>query len=381
MAYHHGDSALQDTITRLAQNFPGSNNVPFMDALGAFGTAKNKEASAPRYIFTRLSKAFHQYFDKRDQAIVTHLYDDGDQIEPICFVPMIPTILVNGAEGTATGYKSSIAAYDAKDIRRALVEIAKTGAVGKPIKPAVNGWKGTIKKDAATGQISYLGVATQVHKTKLLITELPPKYDLIKYRTYLNALVEKDVIKDYTNQSTAGMWQFEVQCTREFSDKHTGDKLLEVLGLVERTTENVVAWTCEGKIRVFASVEELLVEWYKSRLEFAGLSLNNIIADLDEDLSWLKAKGAFVAWWKANSTYLHALARVDIEAQCLDEVEEVAANPKYLARLLDIKISQLAKDETESLNKQIAEKTVEVTKMRAFTPDTWYQKNLQEMTL
>lgn len=381
MAYHHGDAALQETIVRLAQDFPGTNNVPFMDALGAFGTAKKKEASAPRYIHTRLSKAFHVYFDARDQHIVEHLYDDGEKIEPKFLIPMIPTILVNGASGVATGYSSSIAQYDPKDIKRALLDLVKHGQITKPLQPWVKGFKGSIIKDPITKQIQWHGVLEAVHKTKLLITELPPQWNLLKYKEHLNGLVEKDIIKDYTNKSGAAEWKFEIQCTREFSDNTTHAKMMDLLGLIERDTENIVCWKVDGTVGVFDSVEDLLVEWYNQRLVLAGKSLANIIAGMEEELLWLRVKRLFVAWWKDNQDEVIRLGKKEISEKCLAEINLLAEHPKYLTQLLEIKLLTIAKDETEMLTRHIAEKTTEIATMRGFTPASWYQLNLEGIEL
>lgn len=377
MAYHHGDAALQETIVKLAQGFPGSNNVPFMDALGSFGTSKKREGSAPRYISTRLSKAFHAYFDKRDQKVVTHLYDDGEQIEPRHYIPMIPTILVNGAHGVATGYSSKIGQYNPKDIKRALLELCKTGAVGKPLQPWLNGYTGKITKDNATGQISYHGVIEVATKTKIMITELPPKYDLLKFKEHMNELIEKDVIKDYTNQSGTGHWKFEVQCTREFTDNHTEAQLLEKLGLVERMTENIVCWNVDGTIGVFPNVEALLAEWYNQRLKYSGLALSNVITEMEEELLWLRVKRLFIAWWNDHAEEVVKMSKQEIEKRIVTEVSLLGQHPNYMTRLLDIRILNLAKDETEMLTRHITEKTQGIAAMRAFTPASWYQSNLE----
>lgn len=377
MAYHHGDAALQETIVKLAQDFPGSNNVPFLDALGSFGTSKKKQGSAPRYIFTRLSKEFHKFFDKRDQEVVTYLFDDGEQIEPRFFIPIIPTILVNGASGVATGYSSSIAQYDPKDIRRALLELSKTGAISKPLKPWVKGWKGKITKNNDTGQIQWRGCLTVATKTKIIITELPPKWDLMKYKAYLNELIEKDVIKDYTNQSGAAEWKFEIQCTREFTDSNTQEQLLEVLGLVEKDTENIVCWKADGTIGVFTNVEELLKEWYNQRVILADLSLQNIISEIEDELMWYRVKRQFIGWWTDNQDEVIKLGKEKIQEKCLAEVSLLNQHPNYMTRLLDIKILSLAKDETEMLNKQIIDKTKTVEQMRSHTPSSWYLLNLE----
>ena len=58
--YHHG--SLEGTIVNMAQNYVGSNNVPFLEAIGQFGSRISPESAASRYIFTKLTPALIQFF-------------------------------------------------------------------------------------------------------------------------------------------------------------------------------------------------------------------------------------------------------------------------------------------------------------------------------
>jgi len=381
-AYHHGDASLQDTIVRLAQQFPGSNNVSLLEPLGSFGTAKNKQGSAPRYISTRLSKAFWQYFDKRDQKIVTPLYDDGEEIEPAFFIPMLPMILINGASGPGTGYSSNILQYQPKELKRAILELCKDGAIGKPLTPWLNGWKGKVVKDQTTGQVAFYGVVEVQTKTKLVVTEIPHSMDLIKYKTHLNKLIEKEIIKDYTNASGTGEWRIEIQVARDFTEKNSPEKILDILGLIHRTTETIVCWGVDStKPRVFNTAEELLVEWFTERIKLSGVALNNLIEEEEDALIWLRIKRAFLAWWADNNDEVVKLSKKEIQEKIVQEIVLLNEHPKYLTRLMDIKVFNLASDEIEMLNHQIIAKENDVAKLRGFSPASWYQTNLEGVGL
>ncbi len=376
-AYHHGDAALQETIVKMAQRFPGTNNVSLLAPLGTFGTAKVKEGSAPRYIFTKLTSEFWNLFKKSDLSIVNPQYDDGDEIEPQFYIPMLPTLLINGAEGTGTGYKSSILLYNPKDLKRAIGEIAKTGAVKTPLTPWMNGWKGRVVKDFATGQAVFYGVAEVVNKTKVMITEVPYSRDLESLKVHLNGLMDKGIIKDYTNRSGIGDWKIEVQVPREFTDKKTQDQILETLGLIKRVTETIVCWGVNGELLVFNSVEDLLVKWYEERVKLAGKSLSNIIAEEEEQLIWYRIKRLFLAWWRDNAEEAVKLTKQEIEKRIVNEVHLLKQHPKYMTRILETKVFNLAKDETEMLTNHIVNCEKEITRLGGFSPATWYQTNLE----
>lgn len=375
--YIHGDAALMDSIVHLAQDFPGANNINLLEPLGTFGTAKKKDNASPRYIETKLSKAFWQCFSKDDQKIVTPQFYEGDEIEPEFYIPLLPMVLVNGSDGIGSGYRSFILPYNPKDLKRAICEVIDSGAVKKPLAPWMRGWKGKVAKDASTGQVSFYGVIDVASKTKIVISELPPKYDLIKYKAFLNGLVDKGVIKDYTNQSQIGEWQIEINCTREFTEKNTKEKLIEILGLVQKESENIVCWGVDRRIRVFKSVEALLVEWYNERIKFAAVSLSNKLAEESEELQWLKCKLDFLDWWNENAKTLVDLDRENIQKKAVEDIDILNEHPKYLTRLFEIRLLNLAKDETEMLQKQITEKTRQVQHLGSFTPASWYRSNLE----
>ncbi|KAF7456067.1 putative DNA topoisomerase 2 [Cryptosporidium felis] len=144
-AYHHGESSLQSTIVNMAQNFVGSNNLNLLQPCGQFGSRKEggKDASAARYIFTKLSAWTRYIFPEADDPLLTYLYDDGQQIEPLYYVPIIPMILVNGTDGIGTGWSSSVPNYNPKDIIANLKRVLR-GEIMQPMTPWYKSFKGSI---------------------------------------------------------------------------------------------------------------------------------------------------------------------------------------------------------------------------------------------
>jgi len=109
-AYHHGEQSMYSTIIGLAQTFVGSNNINLMAPNGQFGTRAQggPDAASPRYIFTQLTAIARKIFRPHDDALLNYLDEDGKKIEPEWFMPVIPMILVNGADGIGTGISSSL---------------------------------------------------------------------------------------------------------------------------------------------------------------------------------------------------------------------------------------------------------------------------------
>lgn len=117
-AYHHGEQSLQGTIVVMASNYCGSNNINLLTPSGQFGTRRmgGKDAASARYIFTKLEPITRTIFHPDDDQLLNYLKDDGTSIEPEYYVPVIPMILVNGADGIGSGWSSTIPNYNPRDI-------------------------------------------------------------------------------------------------------------------------------------------------------------------------------------------------------------------------------------------------------------------------
>merc|ERR1719502_791807 len=117
-AYHHGEASLSGAIVQMAQDFMGSNNLNLLMPSGQFGTRimGGKDHASARYIYTRLSPVTRLIFSAMDDPVLDYLNEEGQKIEPYWYAPIIPMVLVNGAEGIGTGWATSIPNYDPRDI-------------------------------------------------------------------------------------------------------------------------------------------------------------------------------------------------------------------------------------------------------------------------
>ena len=108
---------MAETIVKLAQNYIGSNNINFLEPKGQFGTRLlgGKDASQTRYIFTHLTKEAREIFHPLDDEVLTYLNDDGKLIEPEYYVPVLPSVLINGTEGIGTGFSSFVPPFNPED--------------------------------------------------------------------------------------------------------------------------------------------------------------------------------------------------------------------------------------------------------------------------
>ena len=93
------------TIVNLAQDYVGSNNINLLMPNGQFGTRDTggKDHASARYIFTEPSPMARALFHSADDPLFNYLKDDSNPIEPEWYLPVVPLVLINGAEGIGTG--------------------------------------------------------------------------------------------------------------------------------------------------------------------------------------------------------------------------------------------------------------------------------------
>ena len=102
---------------------------------------------AIQYIFTQLNKLTRLIFRSEDDAVLTYLDDDGQSVEPIYYVPIIPMALVNGTKGIGTGFSTDIMCYNpAQIIEYIKRKLSGAGSAQTPIEPFYKNFKGTIRR-------------------------------------------------------------------------------------------------------------------------------------------------------------------------------------------------------------------------------------------
>ena len=118
--YHpHGDSALYETLVRMAQAF--SLRYPLVDGSGNFGSLDGDPAAAMRYTECRLARLSDEMLREIDQATVAFRPNyDGTRTEPVVLPARIPNLLVNGATGIAVGMATNVPPHNLGEVCTAL---------------------------------------------------------------------------------------------------------------------------------------------------------------------------------------------------------------------------------------------------------------------
>ncbi len=123
--YHpHGDTAVYDTIVRMAQNF--SLRYMLVDGQGNFGSVDGDNAAAMRYTEIRMSKIAHELLADLDKETVDFGPNyDGSEHEPLIMPARIPNLLINGSSGIAVGMATNIPPHNLNEVVDACLALLK----------------------------------------------------------------------------------------------------------------------------------------------------------------------------------------------------------------------------------------------------------------
>lgn len=358
-AYHHGEASLQGTIVGLAQNFIGSNNLNLLEPSGQFGTRLmgGKDSASPRYIFTRLAPETRKIFQSSDDAILEHVVDDGHAVEPVFYGPVVPMVLVNGAEGIGTGFSCYVPPYRLEDIVRNI----RNALDGKPMVPMIPYFKGfrgtTEKKSEHTWVLSGVIEDSGDH---LRVTELPPGRWIQDFKEHLDDLAEKSKLTRYENHSTETTVDFKIWgCTDQ-----------SLLGLSRSVHTSNMYLIGPNGIRKYASPEEILVEYMETRKRMYTQRRKHILEKLAYEISTL---GHLMRFIRAVVTGQLAVFRrpiKDIEA----DLAKFEFPQTMWSKLMDTPTSQYTHEKMEALAGTIRGLEDQLAKLRATSvPELWKQ--------
>jgi len=296
--YHHGEASLNGTIVGMAQNYVGSNNINLLYPSGQMGTrlVGGKDAASPRYIHTYLAELTKLIFRPEDSPILNYLNDDGVEIEPEFFVPIIPMVLVNGTEGIGTGFSTKVPCFNPLIVIDNLLSMIKDEAV-KGMIPWYKNFKGKVHRipDKPQNFMIY-GCYDKVDDTHVRITELPIGTWTTDYKAYLDKLETTKVIKSYTPNNTEETVDILIEFYEDNLTKIIeNNSLYTKLGLItKKSITNMHLYDETGNIKKYNSPIEILEDFYNVRLDYYEKRKKYIIDKLTKELNILNYKMKFI---------------------------------------------------------------------------------------
>jgi DNA topoisomerase-2 len=305
--YHHGEQNLYDSITRQANNYPGSNNLPLLFRGGQFGTMAEggKDAANARYIFTKQDALTRFLIRLEDEGLLNYKSDDGQSIEPDYYAPIIPLILANGISvGIGTGWSSNVPSYNPLDLVSSVkIWLDNDGEVcdldGEPsllpeIIPWYRGFNGTITPDEKSQGVyktsGVLETMTGKNKDIKVVTSLPIGLWTDKFKNNLDDWRSKGDIKSYKNYSTPTKARFEI--TEHKNGFICNLNTLKLTTLV-RTT-NMVMFNEKNQLIKYKSPNHIIDDFCRVRYGIYVRRKKKMLDDMGHTIKFISNKVRFI---------------------------------------------------------------------------------------
>jgi DNA topoisomerase-2 len=432
-AYHHGEMSLNNTIINMAQNFLGSNNVNLLEPLGQFGSrySSKEEAASPRYIYTKLAALTRFLFRSDDDPLLNYLEEEGHSIEPVCYMPVVPFVLVNGAEGIGSGWSTFIPKYDLLD----LIQNIRRKLSGKKflwIKPFYKHFLGNVVALESSEKLSESqakvppclygndyqkfvcsGILKPVKNDPkaLDVLELPVGTWTKKYKQFLSNLIEKEnptvKLKNFEEFHTRSTIHFRLFFHKKVNLSKEKSFWMKKLNLASSMSlSNLVLFDSEGKLKHYNNVLEILDDFFYKRLDFYEKRKEYLLQQILIQFKEIKTKINFIKlvlspdfdigklnkeelirvirerrilanWKKCENEGVElreVLDKLSPENQGLEMTDE-----EIQEKLLNMKIFQLTGERQAALQKKLENTGLDLVRIFNSEPKNIWLKDLEEL--
>lgn len=337
LSYHpHGTASIESAIVNMAQNFVFSNNYPLIAKKGWFGERMEPMAAAPRYIECELAEITKELlFDDLNQVEMIPTYDEKN-MEPKHLLPKLPIMLLNGAEGIGTGFSCIIPSYHHKDLIDAMLSFIKTKKI-KKLTPFFDGFKNEMIYEKEKNRYLF-NIKLEKINGKFFITELPRGVDAKKIYEHLKNLIEKDIIRDYTDNSVKNDINIEIILKKGYNPRL--ETLYEQINISTYMNPNFTLINDDGVV-IYDNVEKIIEHFtterlkiVKRRYELLHKDCQDRIIKSSELIRFIKDKhyavaeskidkGSYIDYLKKNKfIHFEYLASLPIYRMTKDEVEK-----------------------------------------------------------
>eukprot|EP00451_Oxyrrhis_marina_P028882 CAMPEP_0204363316 /NCGR_PEP_ID=MMETSP0469-20131031/40281_1 /ASSEMBLY_ACC=CAM_ASM_000384 /TAXON_ID=2969 /ORGANISM="Oxyrrhis marina" /LENGTH=1309 /DNA_ID=CAMNT_0051352055 /DNA_START=28 /DNA_END=3957 /DNA_ORIENTATION=- len=435
-AYHHGEVSLENTVVGMAQNFVGSNNINLLFPSGQFGTRLQggKDNASSRYIYTRLAPIARACFPEPDDALLDYQLDEGQSIEPKWYIPVIPMVLVNGADGIGTGWSTQVPNYNPREIIRNLQRYLR-GEEMQEMLPWYRGFKGAIVNSLKGPGFDCCGVVQRDEESLTLnITELPVKKWTQDYREFLMDNMEVQdkaavrrakaaskksgdgeeaapvddgskpaLFKDMREHHSHNSVHFELVLSEQQMKEAEKDleklfKLRSALG-----ASNMMLFDRDGRIKKYESALEILRDFAVVRLEYYEKRKAFLLRQLGEQKTIMDQRVRFILMVVNDELKISRKKRNDLIRELKskgfktmgeilkkmsldeDEAEAEPEDPNAEAKkepksgfdyLLGMPLWNLTMEKVEDLRRQAAEKASELERLRLTSIQELWDRDL-----
>lgn len=371
--YHHGNTSLESAMIGMGQSF--KNSMPLLEGIGQFGSLRSPSAGAPRYISAKLHPNFRLVY--QDFELLQNKIEEGEKIEPEFFLPIVPTVILNGSSGIAVGFATNILNRNPKDVVNACLAVLNEKRM-KTLAPWISEFSGKFERDPNNPKTWKISGSYEVlNTTTVKVTEIPPNFTYEKYEGHLNNLVEKRIIVDYEDNSSDKIeyiLKFQRAVLKEYITK---GKLESLLKINSQETENLTTIDENGDLKIFDKVEDIVKHFVCIRLGYYDKRKAYLLDKLNRELLIISNKARFINDIIKQKLKVNNVPRKNIILYLeTADYDQVDGSYNYL---LNMPIYSLTKERYEELLLQERQKESEIKIIEGTDPKHMYIKDLEEL--
>ena len=374
--YHHGNTSLESSMVGMAQKF--KNSLPLLEGVGQFGSLRSPAAGAPRYISAKLHPNFRLLY--QDFDLLENKIEEGEKIEPAFFLPIVPTVILNGTSGIAVGFATNILNRNPKDVVDACISTLNNKKM-KVLAPWIQEFKGTFTRDLENPKTWKIkGQYQIINTTTIKITAIPPNYTYERYEEILNLLQEKGIITSYDDNSSETI-EYILKFRRSVLNSLVSSegKLERTLRLNTQETENLTTLDENGKLKIFDKAEDIVKHFVGVRLGWYQTRKDYLIDKTEKQLSLVTNKARFIKDIIDNKLKINNVLKEKIVTYLkTNAYDTVHGSYDYL---LSMAIHSLTKERYEKLLLEKEGCIIALKTLKATDPKEMYLGDLKKLKL
>ena len=289
--YAHGDASLNSTIVNMCKYF--NDNLNPLESDSQVGSLRDpNSAGAPRYLYVKHSKYMDLIY-KTDYDLLDFIFEEGQYVEPMTYLPIIPTVLCKNNIGVAVGYSMHNQAYNPIDIITACQEVIKSRSDKKDkittqIRPYLRGIKQSNWKFEDGNWYNYGEWKFNQSKDLMIVTDLPADVSYDDFEKLLNKFEDESYIKNWKNRSVDGGVNYEItfpkkQLAVEMKKDRSGKRLANRFKLIKMLSSDLLWLLDENhKLKNFQNKNEVVEYFVNYRLTIYTERKKKLVKILEE---------------------------------------------------------------------------------------------------
>ena len=378
--YAHGDQSLNGTIVNMCKYF--NDNLNPLESDSQVGSLRDPDsAGAPRYLYVKHSKYMDLIY-KTDYDLLDFLFEEGQFVEPMAYLPIIPTVLCKNNIGVAVGYSMHNQAYSPIDIIDACKEVISARADKKDkisiqIRPYLRGIKKDNWKYEDGHWLNYGEWKLNQSKDLMIVTDLPADMSYEDFEKLLIKFKDEDYIKGWKNRSIDGGVNYEItfpkkQLAIEMKRDRSGKRIANKFKLIKQVPDDLLWLLDENhKLKYFQNKNEVVEYFVNYRLGIYTSRKKKLVKILEERIKKNDELVKFIE--------LVCKGKLKIRNRSKKDIKVDMNNYKLPMELISTPMSKVTIEERDELLKQNESMKKELEYIKNTTEKQMYLNDLDNL--